>query len=213
MIHLTNILMLAQTGIETEPDGAEPGAIPVELLWALAAVFLAIFILITTLRKVRRSQSKDTYSVHERVEKLRPRLNPVEAQINELMAELADLSRQINGQMDTRIAKLEILRDDAERAIARLEELLGRSESVDESDLSFRHDKNHSQNVTNPPEANVPAEGKGHWSNQPKNYIASDQQSRTILELAREGKSAIHIAQELDRPVGEIELILALNKK
>ena len=210
MVNLTYILAQIEVGGESKNF---VDSIPTEFLWAIGAVFLSVYFLVTTLRKVRRSQLRSQRTVSQRVDELHPRLGPMQAQINELMAELADLSRQINGQIDTRVAKLEILLDEAERTISRLE---GQSGARSESDISdsFRHGATHKQSVTNTKgAASESGAFRQEWANLPKNHIANEQETQSVLGLDKQGKSAIAIAQELDRPVGEIELILALNKK
>ena len=215
MIHLTHILLLAQTGEAVDPAGGA-SAIPMEFLWATGAVVLAIFVLVTTLKKVRHSQRKDLRSVDQRVDELRPRLNPVRAQIDELMAELADLARQINGQLDTRLARLDILQRDAEATIQRLEALLnqtGPSPEPNDGGSAFRHGATHKESVNNAKSGGNDSARPVQLTAKPQNYIASDRQTQAVLDMAQQGKSALAIAQELDRPIGEVELILALNKK
>ena len=170
---------------------------PKDFFWLPLIIGLSIFMLLATWRRVRRSQERDNLTVKERVSNVMPKGNEVYSQIGDLMAELADLSRQINGQIDTRIAKLDQLNTQADETIKRLQKLLEQSpgklassSAVDE--VARRTD--------------VPAA-------EPNRSPIEDQETRNILGWADQGRSTISIAQELNRPVGEIELILALNKK
>jgi len=136
---------------------------------------LSLFLLAKTRRRVARSQKTKGVSVRDRVDELQGPKD-VYDQVNELMARLADLSRQINGQIDTRLARLEIMLRQADETIKNLEELSG-------TEIE--------REVISPPERDDPG-------------------SQEILQLAEEGLSAVAIAQRIGRPVGEVELILAL---
>jgi|GEM_PF-849285 len=204
------------------------------LILVLGVVFLGIFLLIRTHRRVSRSQDHSNLSVGERVaQRQKQQLDAREIrttydQINELMASLADLSRQINGQIDTRLAKLQVLLHDADNSVQRLQELTGKapgktgpaSPVIDDSaagavrDLSNRIQQ-HSDQSARPADAvdlaEKPAKKDAGPADSPRNH--RDNQTQQILELARQGLSAVAIAQKLARPVGEIELILSLNDK
>jgi len=99
----------------------------------------------------------------------------VERQMQNLLMELAELSRQVGEQLDARAAKLEALLKQADDRIAQLQ----------------------GQPVEEPP--SPPAENESR-------YIE-------IYRLADAGQSSAQIAQQLNRPQGEIELILALRPK
>ena len=90
-----------------------------DFFWIPLIIGLSIFMLLTTWRCVRRSQEHDNLTVQERVSNVMPKGNTVYSQISDLMAELANLSRQINGQIDTRIAKLDQLNAHADETINR----------------------------------------------------------------------------------------------
>jgi hypothetical protein len=117
----------------------------------------------------------------------------VERQMQNLLVELSEMARQISAQLDTRSAKLELLIQEADAKIAQLTHLRGAqsdkhqpSEPQRESAVkpTFRLD----EPVTVPP----------------------DPQHAEVYTLADQGKTARQIADVLNRPSGEIELILAL---
>jgi len=145
------------------------------------------------------------------------------------MAELADLSRQINGQLDTRLVQLEILLHEADDKIARLEAATHQGACGDEvqaaeSELSeqraeaeemlsrlrgegrssLRDVASRSKNAS---KETVPSE-----SQEPTEENSENPEHRNIFALSDSGQSAIQIAQQLGRPTGEIELILSLRK-
>ncbi|MCK5270615.1 MAG: hypothetical protein KAJ46_07510, partial [Sedimentisphaerales bacterium] len=93
------ILLTAEVAEETEktPSMSSP------VLWVFAIVVLAYFMLRVTMRRVARRQKSQQRPLQERLAQMR-KPDGVYDQMNELMAALADLSRQINGQIDTRLA-------------------------------------------------------------------------------------------------------------
>ena len=105
----------------------------------------------------------------------------VEREMSNLLVELSDMARQISGQLDTRAAKLEALMQEADKKIAELKRL---------------------ETVHHEPEIK-PLESKPV-------PLRDDARYSAIYDLADAGHSAQEIAQQLDRPRGEVELILAL---
>ena len=111
----------------------------------------------------------------------------VEREMSNLLVELSEMARQITGQLDTRSAKLEALMQDADKKIAELKRLSSSSKRI-ESD---------SDSVITRPMANI-------------TVPSNDLRYTAIYDLADAGRTAQEIANELDRPRGEVELILAL---
>jgi len=229
-INLAGLLALAD-----ELAGKSKTATPyASLLLVLGAVFLGVFFLIRTQRRVARSQEHSRLSAGERVAQQQKKqldsreIRTTYEQINELMAALAELSRQINGQIDIRLAKLQLLLHDADKAVQRLQQLTGKAEgktgpgptAIDEAaagavrDLSNRIQQ-HSDQSARPGDSVDLAEKPVKKDARPADSQGNhrDNQTQGILELARQGLSAVTIARKLARPVGEIELILSLNDK
>jgi DNA-binding protein H-NS len=113
----------------------------------------------------------------------------VERQMQNVLVELAEMSRQITAQLDTRSAKLEALLREADQKLAALRQAVQQSNS---SETLASPD--HSANPAPPPQQ------------------AADPQTVEVYTLADQGRTAREIAQQLDRPSGEIELILALRR-
>ncbi|HEV8378422.1 MAG TPA: hypothetical protein VGP99_06195 [Tepidisphaeraceae bacterium] len=105
----------------------------------------------------------------------------VEREMSNLLVELSEMARQITGQLDTRAAKLEVLMQEADKKIAELKRLETLHHEPEIKPLEARS-------------APLPADAR---------YSA-------IYSLADAGHSVQEIAQQLDRPRGEVELILAL---
>jgi hypothetical protein len=109
----------------------------------------------------------------------------VERDMNNALVELAEMARQVSAQLETRAARLQELLDRADQTIARLERLTGRA----------AHDApaaDSSAPTAAPPEPPAHAE---------------------VYRLADGGLGAAEIATRLDRPRGEVELILALRPR
>jgi hypothetical protein len=110
----------------------------------------------------------------------------VEREMQNVLVELSNMSRQITAQLDTRAAKLEALIREADEKIAAM------------------------QSVPASPAPTSPA-----WAplmDAPDSRPPSDPRHAQVYALADEGRSSMEIAQQLNRPSGEIELILALRR-
>jgi DNA-binding NarL/FixJ family response regulator len=104
----------------------------------------------------------------------------VEKQMTELLVELEQMARQMTAQLETRAVKLELLIKEADEKIATLRQVQG----------------------SNPRPARI--------DSIPGLPAAPDTRHAQVYELADQGRSARQIAQQLNRPQGEIELIIAL---
>jgi len=111
----------------------------------------------------------------------------IEKQMTDLIVELEKMARQMTAQLDTRAARLEALLHEADEKIATLRSLA---------------------------EAGAPVGGNLRLVSPDTTGEETDDRTDPrhveIYELAQNGHSAHQIAQQLGRPYGEIELILAL---
>ncbi len=108
------------------------------------------------------------------------------------MLELDQLSRQIHGRIDTKLARLEAVIRDADQRIDRLSRLIRTTQG--ESAQEFTLDRE------GPDEAHSA-----------RSDIVDDRHA-PIYELADSGKSPVEIAREVGQTTGEVELILALKR-
>lgn len=109
----------------------------------------------------------------------------VEQQMSNLLVELSDMTRQLSAQLDTRAARLELLIREADEKLASLKAASTAAVAI-------------------PAAAFSPADRPRH---------EPDSRHSQVYMLADEGRSPGEIATSLDRPKGEIELILALRAK
>jgi hypothetical protein len=117
-----------------------------------------------------------------------------ERQMQNLLVELSEMARQISAQLDTRAARLEQLIKDADERIETLKS---------------------SNNNGSPPAASVALISPSPSAPIPTSLFPEppDPRHADIYALADQGRDAYQIASELNRPRGEVELILALRSK
>ncbi len=167
---------------------------------ALAAIaVVTYFSLRTSHRKLRESNRVDAREPIERFKNREPLRNDME----ELLVQLQELSRNINAQIDTRFAKLEASIRAADERIARLHHLAEDvppppevfDEMVDDDD-ALPADAAAAPASRAVPEPQQPASAHEH-----------------VYQMADAGRSPVDIARQTGRTTGEIELILALRAK
>ena len=125
----------------------------------------------------------------------------VERQMETLLVELSEMSRQMTSQLDTRSAKLDALIAEADRKIAILQSL-----AQQEAIAPQRFAMTLPAVETAAPEPVMAVKAQPPVDQIPDSHAA-------VYRLADDGKSPGQIASELERPSGEIELILALRAK
>jgi hypothetical protein len=129
------------------------------------------------------------------------RQREVEEQMNTLLVELSQMARQITSQLDTRAMKLEMLIKDADERLAALQ-----AAKNSEASVSSVTSDNHTS------EAEV---AELHFSSRQtaSPSVAVDPRHQEVYTMADEGRSPGEIARIVQRPAGEVELILALRPK
>ncbi len=161
---------------------------------AMLAVAVAglMVVVLSTLQRRRRSKRQRTSYVRELQGKWKPEASAVR-EVEDVMAELDQLARNVHGQIDARLARLERLIREADQRIDRL------SRSVRTADGEPSLD------VTLASEAPAEADERRFES-------ASDSLHEAVCRLADSGLSAVAIAQQVHKTTGEVELILALRR-
>lgn len=130
-------------------------------------------------------------------------------QIEQLMSDAEELTRRLAAHMDNKAAHLETLLAQTEDRIVELERLIadavahtGNDQAKDQQQASASDHQGFSDGLPVAPHDHPQREESG----------AVDPLHRRVYALADEGCSAIDIARKLDRPTGQIELILALRQ-
>jgi hypothetical protein len=125
----------------------------------------------------------------------------VEEQMNTLLVELSQMARQITSQLDPRAMKLEMLIKDADERLAALQTAknLGNAASHVTSDIHTSDAEVAALHSPVRPTASP--------------IVSVDPRHQEVYTMADEGRSPSEIAKIVQRPAGEVELILALRPK
>lgn len=194
----------------------------------LLLVLCAIAIMVVLLR---RHQSRDTThrdTARSQINRVRDQQR-LHSSMDELLVQLEEVSRRVAAQVETKFAKLEKVVRDADDRIARLEGVLRRAggeaalthaaatsapanpaehTSGDDAIVDQQLPASLSDNSAQTVELTEPIE--------PTDTVELtepvDPRFEHIYELADGGASPIEVAEQLELPVGEVELILNLRK-
>lgn len=173
------------------------GAMDNGLFLALGAICL-VLLAVAALR--RSQQGRATAREITRAQRAQVRdEREVERSMDDLLTQLEEISRRIDAQVDSGLARLEAAIRAADARIARLDEA---------SPPPARHA---SANPADSPRPVVPAAPQGECPPAIPSF-SPDQRRRRIYELADAGTSPLTIADKLHIPIGEVELILSLRK-
>ena len=193
----------------------------------LLAVLCMVMLSVSMLRRSRQRKTTSREVTREQLARLRDQKD-VRQSMDELLIQLEDVSRRINAQVDTRFAKLECVIRDADERIAVLKRLSGAVEpdGVDESIPSASSSPPQAQRPNAPdsesqsmnasdadefqPGLATASPGAGFRSPANGTSLDRDAQRLRIHELADAGTPPITIADSLQIPLGEVELILNL---
>jgi len=172
-------------------------------LLAMAVAVLTLLMLTTRRRFVDR-QSSSGESVRERYARLGQRRDAVR-DVESVMLDLDRLARDVHGRLDLRMAKLDAIIADADRRIAELRRLATSANEQDSADGAAAD--------SSPSTADHPTDrrsGSRRGGASVATAPTPDAAHLRVHRLADEGRSASAIAAEIDRPIGEVELILNL---
>jgi len=172
----------------------------------LLLVLCAVVIMIVLLRRQQFRSTSRRDMARDHVARIREQRG-LHQSMDELLLQLEDMSRRIGAQVDTKFAKLETVIRDADERIARLEAILGQSDTKEKSRKPRRAASRRDTPVKSAPDPAPPSIGK------PAPAIENtDPRFAHVYALADGGTTPIEIAKQLDMPLGEVELILNLRK-
>lgn len=177
----------------------------------LMFLLVVLCLVILSVSMLRRSQQRIATRrdlTRESLARLRDQ-KEVRQSMDDLLVELEECARRINAQVDTRFAKLEAVIRDADQRIARMSALLtggaGHAGAV-ATDPEFRPGL---PLATTP--AKNPATDAATTPSEPLPRTREERFAR-IYQLADKGSTPMTIADALQIPLGEVELILNLRK-
>jgi hypothetical protein len=131
----------------------------------------------------------------------------IERQMESLLVEFSNMARQMSAQLDTRSAKLELLIKEADQKLAELKAAVG---TPNDNAAGHAAAEVALQRLPLPSTADAPL---FHVPVPSASVPRSESPHANIYALADRGRSPHEIARELERPDGEVELILALRPK
>lgn len=179
-------------------------------LLAIAAVVFILFILNRNARR-RRSGVAPRRAATGGAEADTARVVRLKREMEQLLVELNEFAREVNGQIDTRFAKLERSIADADRRIAELRRLRGESSDSDESDDSvLRANREAAEGVRDRLAQARTAMAQPSDDRSPRVGTGTLSKEDAVYQLADGGKLPVDIARVLKCTVGEVELILNL---
>ncbi len=162
---------------------------PVAIILIGGGLLILVYLLFLRPKAKGAKRRKDPLSTPASQRQSLAAQRSTEREMQSLVLELESLARKMGGQMDTKARKLEALIEQSDERIAHLERLMSQAKAADLADAVV--------------------EGR---SGRAESGLAALGRHNDIYALADAGKSPAAIAQELNRPAGEIELILALRE-
>jgi len=177
--------------------------IPQIALMVIIVAGLSVY-MIATRNRIRRSMNQPRSTSRERYAELSKRVH-LTRDLEEVMNDLDELARQVNGKLDVRFAKLEAVIRDADERIDQLTRLLRRAGGDETIDVTVGADG--PQSAHEVPEHAPPRDAAD--TNQ---ATTDDTQHDGVFMLADSGLTPSDIAEQTNRTTGEVELILALRR-
>ncbi|MCG8407371.1 MAG: hypothetical protein MI923_19405 [Phycisphaerales bacterium] len=197
--------------------------------WLIIIAAIMFIILLLNLNYRRRAMGGSPKQYRREIDTANMKTTAIHRDMERLLVELNELSRQINAQIDTKFAKLEQSIADADKRIQFLRILLDAAKKAELTDLpdpiaSLDHDTAPGTRATSRnldvtvgdggiSETRTPAPNEATKVNEQAVSDASDDLHDKIYRLADEGQSTVDIARALQHNVGEVELILNLRRR
>jgi hypothetical protein len=135
----------------------------------------------------------------------------VERDISQLMVEMLETARQMTAQLDPRAAKLELLIRQADERLAAIKSTAANGSAAPNPGSATRPDEEPQPGEFAPDGTSAMAAPAPETAPEPVE-TPPDPRHAEIYALADQGRSPYEIARSLDRPNGEVELILALRR-
>lgn len=178
-----------------------------QILIVAVAMIGVLAILRSTRKRWRESQALSRQSVRERYQQLQQDRSQTR-DADQVMTELERLARQIHGRVDTQFAKLEAVIRDADDRIEKLSRLMRASEGgpaldVTVGDERFETPRGAAPSGTPPAPATIAPAVDTSTRNELRAQVRA---------LYTNGSSAEQIARALNQPIGEVQLMLSLEK-
>jgi len=175
--------------------------------WAVIALGVLTLLYVAVIRPMRKGRRKDpleTMSQPARQATTLAQQRAIERDMAAVLVEYEEMIRRMTAQLDTRATKLQLLIEEADARLLQLKEASGGVRGPGEGQAGLTNEAT----VSEPQHASgPPANGEAASDSDDASGAYAE-----VYHLADRGQSPRQIAQELNRPDGEIELILALRQ-
>lgn len=178
-----------------------------QILIVAVAMIGVLAIMRSTRKRWRESQALSQQSVRERYQQLQQDRSQTR-DADQVMTELERLARQIHGRVDTQFAKLEAVIRDADDRIEKLSRLMRASEGGAALDVTVSDERIETSGASEP---NSAPPARSASASSPDTSMRNELRSQ-VRALCRDGSSAEEIARALNQPIGEVQLMLSLEK-
>lgn len=184
----------------------------------LLGVLCLVMLSISMLRRSYERQTTQRDLSREQLARLRDQ-KEIRVSMEELMVQLEEVARRVNAQIDTRFVKLETIIQDADQRIAHLRQLARDAETpAPKADAPPPAEEFAPGLAT--AEAPEPRPATGRASEPARSAAPAvekmpqtrEERFQRVYGLADQGTPAIGIADALNLPLGEVELILRMRK-
>ena len=183
--------------------GADDGMV------ALLLVLCAIVIMVVLLRRHQFRGTTQREMARDHVARIRDQ-HRLRESMDELLIQLEEVSRRVSAQVDTKFAKLEKVIRDADDRTARLEGVLRRAGGESAKPRTATPSV-----PTGAAASLLRGRAGGDFESHAEQRAPAepvDPRFERIYELVDAGATPIKVAEQLDMPLGEVELILNLRK-
>lgn len=126
--------------------------------------------------------------------------------LERLMTDAEELTRRLAAILDNKAARIEVLIEHADQRLQALEAANNAAAPLAQSNIPDAKQATTNLSLTEPP-PRTPIENP---TATPSNAL--DPLHRKVYDLADEGLNPVDIARQIDRPTGQVELILALRR-
>ena len=210
----------AGLGIVVEPTENRPSSEQSSLQQTLSValmtmgVAIMVYILMRKLRKIRRTPHEMDKPPQERVAALRDR-GEKSSDPQVMMAQSQQIAQRLVSQVEAKAARIQGLLDHAEARLAHYENVI---HDLETRGASLERTLQQSlQQTSAQPHMHSSAQPQGHTlSGSAQDSVAAPQRidplHQRVHELADQGLDSIEIARRIERPTGQVELILALRR-
>lgn len=181
------------------------------MLFMLGALLIVSVMLRRAMRALSRDASASDCALPREPTTAGPRVSGATDELARWEIRMHELSRDLSGQLDTKIIVVEQLLRRVEQQTARLELAISEAQRWGVGQTEAASAGRDDPLVDNWPLAGDPARlAADALTPSTTQRAVADQLRRQVAALAAQGKPASAIAKQLDAPLGEVELLLSL---